>query len=518
MQSNTLKRLFAAICTLFCLTALSCSFENDIEEETHTTYTFFASQESGAVSREKEYEIGSSLNSLPDFLQDGINIFKTGYYIDSWSYWKNPITQSEEKPSWITADKNGKVQSISVHPAKAYFYVSNYLPVTYYVRFNANGGDGTMKNQTFTYDDEAKALSENLFTRSAYDFKGWGLTSKDTAVSYCDKAEVSNLSAKKDGIFDLYAIWWKKSITIKFDSNGGSGTMSDISASVDETTLPLNTFTKTGYHFTSWLSSNNITFSDGELLTEAKWPNDDATLYAQWEADTYTLTLDKNDGSGETSTQTYSYGEEQAISTPFTRTGYDFAGWATSAGGAVEYTANQSLSLTADKTLYAVWTEQSLTVNYDANGGSGSMSSQTTTYTGSPIIIKANAFTKDGYKFSCYQGSNGLVYNAGDTINQANWVSGELTLSAVWTPKATVSDNTNTAGTTTTPTSTGITFTASTGYTLYIWVIDGSIVQSTSSNTYTVLYENYSSGSHSIVCSCINGTLTAEYAATFTVE
>ena len=518
MQTNTIKWLFTAICTLFCLITLSCSLEEDIEEETLTTYTFFATQEENSTFYEKKYEIGSSLNSFPDFLEDGTNIFKAGYYIGGWNYWKNPLNNSEELPNWIRVDEEGKISSISVHPAKAYFYVSSYLPVTYYVRFNANGGEGNMENQEFTYDAEAKALSENLFTRSAYDFKGWGVKNNDSSVSYYDKAEVSNLTTKKDGIFDLYAIWWKKDISIKFDSNGGEGTMNDITARVDETSLPLNTFTKTGYHFTNWLSANNISFSDGELLTKAKWLNDDATLFAQWEADSYILTLNKNDSTDEIATQSFSYGEEQAITSPFTRTGYDFAGWATSEGGSVVYTPNQSITLTQATSLYAVWTEQSLTVIYDANGGNGSMQSQSTTYTGSVITIKANEFTKEGYKFSCYQGSNGETYSPNSTIDQSNWVSGELTLSAVWLARGSVNQSNNTAGTSIESSNTGLTFTSSAGYGLYIWVIDGNIVQSTSSNTYTVLYENYSSGSHSIVCSCIDGTSTAEYVATFTVD
>ena len=74
---------------------------------------------------------------------------------------------------------------------------------TYTVYFNANGGDGSMKEQPFTYDIE-QALSENQFTRDGYSFAGW----KDRdGKSYVDQQKVKNLTPTNGGQKTLYAQW-----------------------------------------------------------------------------------------------------------------------------------------------------------------------------------------------------------------------------------------------------------------------------------------------------------------------
>ncbi len=47
---------------------------------------------------------------------------------------------------------------------------------TYYVKFNANGGSGTMANQSFTYGT-AQKLTANAFTRTGHTFTGWAKSS-----------------------------------------------------------------------------------------------------------------------------------------------------------------------------------------------------------------------------------------------------------------------------------------------------------------------------------------------------
>ena len=75
----------------------------------------------------------------------------------------------------------------------------------YSVKFNANGGTGTMANESFTYGT-AKALTANAFTREGYTFQGWA-TSASGAKVYNDKQSVSNLTATANGTVNLYAQW-----------------------------------------------------------------------------------------------------------------------------------------------------------------------------------------------------------------------------------------------------------------------------------------------------------------------
>ena len=76
---------------------------------------------------------------------------------------------------------------------------------SYSVKFNANGGSGTMSNEAFTYGT-AKALTANAYSKSGYNFFGW---SKNTTAirTYTDKQVVSNLTATPNATVNLYAIW-----------------------------------------------------------------------------------------------------------------------------------------------------------------------------------------------------------------------------------------------------------------------------------------------------------------------
>ena len=62
------------------------------------------------------------------------------------------------------------------------------------------------------------------------------------------------------------------------------------------------------------------------------------------------------------------------------RTGYIFNGWAKSPSGAVEYQPGSAYGLDANTTLYAIWSPETYTISFDANGGSGAPGNQTKTY------------------------------------------------------------------------------------------------------------------------------------------
>jgi hypothetical protein len=92
---------------------------------------------------------------------------------------------------------------------------------TYTVSFNANGGTGSMTDESFTYDVE-KALTTNTLTpATGYEFDGWNTvqtpTTGNPGTAYTDGASVSNLTAVNNGNVTLYAQWkvvdYKNNIT-----------------------------------------------------------------------------------------------------------------------------------------------------------------------------------------------------------------------------------------------------------------------------------------------------------------
>lgn len=103
---------------------------------------------------------------------------------------------------WYTAASGGtKVTSYTTNAATTFY--AHWTANTYSVAFNANGGSGTMSNESFTYDTE-KALTANAFTRTDYIFTGWATTATGNAV-YTDKQSVKNIAGS--GTVTLYATW-----------------------------------------------------------------------------------------------------------------------------------------------------------------------------------------------------------------------------------------------------------------------------------------------------------------------
>lgn len=71
-----------------------------------------------------------------------------------------------------------------------------------------------------------------------------------------------------------------------------------------------------------------------------------STIYAQWTANTYTVSFNSNGGSGTMSNQSFTYGVAQNLTTcSFTKSGYAFRGWNTSSDGTgTSYNDGQSVS------------------------------------------------------------------------------------------------------------------------------------------------------------------------------
>lgn len=76
---------------------------------------------------------------------------------------------------------------------------------TYTVKYNANGGSGSMSNTNATYNT-AFNLRSNSFTRTGYSFGGWA-TSASGGAAYSNGQSVNNLTATNGGTVNLYAVW-----------------------------------------------------------------------------------------------------------------------------------------------------------------------------------------------------------------------------------------------------------------------------------------------------------------------
>ena len=95
-------------------------------------------------------------------------------------------------------------------------YTAEYTSTvnTYTVTFDANGGKGSMEDQSFNYGADV-TLTENTFTCENYKFTGWNTKADGTGTTYADGDTISNLTEN----ITLYAQWqfWNGWLT---DTNG----------------------------------------------------------------------------------------------------------------------------------------------------------------------------------------------------------------------------------------------------------------------------------------------------------
>lgn len=225
------------------------------------------------------------------------------------------------------------------------------------------------------------------------------------------------------------------SYTVSFNANGGSGAPSAQTKYYGKSlTLSSTKPTKSGYTFVGWGTSATDTSadysSDGTYTTNAE-----ITLYAIWKK-TITLSYNTNGGGTAPSSQnatvynaTTSYKFTIPSATP-SRTGYTFLGWSTSsAATTASYSYGDTITISANTTLYAVWQLITFTIRYDANGGANAPGNQTKKY-GTALTLTSDIPTRDKYNFIGWATSSGgsVVYESGDSyITNAN-----ATLYAVW--------------------------------------------------------------------------------------
>lgn len=146
----------------------------------------------------------------------------------------------------------------------------------------------------------------------------------------------------------------------------------------------------------------------------------------------FTLYFNSNGGSNVSSIVAKNGSE--VILPNATREGYTFTGWKDSDG--IIYSAGSKYTMPiGDSTLYAVWKANTYTVNYNANGGTGTTASSSHTYDVSKALT-SNGFTRTGYTFLGWSTSSTATtatYTNGQSVrNLTTTNGGAVTLYAVW--------------------------------------------------------------------------------------
>lgn len=275
-------------------------------------------------------------------------------------------------------------------------------------------------------------------TRDGYRFAGW---MKDE--------NAYNFAAKVASSFTLTAKWIKNgNLTVIYNANGGTGSVSDAAKYAEGAAakvLPGSGLTAPGGKlFIGWTDKAGALYYPGQFieLRADLIESNSVTLTAKWAdpKETTTVTYKAGDGTGSDYQLTYAINEGFALynnQNPdhlFTKPGYAFNGWS---DGTNTYTLADISSNTygADNqqiipnVLTAQWRKLAI-VSYDANGGSGTMASQTVAEDNT-IAVSGNSFTRAAYTFTGWNtkaGGTGTPYAPGAILT----ATADLILYAQW--------------------------------------------------------------------------------------
>ena len=287
----------------------------------------------------------------------------------------------------------------------------------YTVKFDANGGSGTMKDMI--------ASSDSLFTLPVC---GFTAPSGKTFDSWDLGAENKSVKITKDTT--VKAIWKSTQTTtyytVSYAANGGTGQLplaDTVAAGSSYTISDCKLTPPSGKTFAGW-KSGSTTYKANDKVTV----NSNMTLTAQWaDAVTYcTVSFASNGGSGTMQSVSVAKGSSYTLpSCGFTApTGYDFNGWDKGTAGVTKIT------ITGNVTLTAQWKAKTYTVTFASNGGSGTMNSVPVTY-GSKYTLPACTFKAPAGKvFS--------KWDKGAANTTSITITGNVTLTAQWTDASAV--------------------------------------------------------------------------------
>ena len=316
-----------------------------------------------------------------------------------------------------------------------------WRPHAYTVRFLPNAGAGTMPVQTMTYGRDA-ALLRNRFTRPGCTFVGWGWAPSG-GVDFSDGQVVRNLAVPDGARLYLYARWAVTAYTVRFQPNGGSGSMSDQAFTYGRAQrLRANAFRRTGHRFAGWARSSGggVSYANGQSVGNLTTRGGVVPLYAKWTPIRYAVRFTPNGGSGAMPDQNFVYGQAQRLApNAFVRDGCTFVGWGRAASGATDFADKASVNnLTATSgglvRLYARWARTNYAVQFYPNGGtSGRMAVQPFTY-GKSQALSPNAFVRPDHTFVGWSKTRtgNVAYRDGQSVRNLSTRGETVPLFAVW--------------------------------------------------------------------------------------
>lgn len=256
---------------------------------------------------------------------------------------------------------------------------------TFSITLNQGGGSGaSLVSSTYTHSTSYQTIPFAVYqsSRTGYTFQGWDVKWADGNNS---EGKVAGQLISNGGIdlgelhlmqgvwgnLILEAVWSSNTYTITLNMNGGSGGTSSITSVYGTSLTPTSVSVpnRTGYNFAGYYTASSggtqrINSSGTYVALTSTTYTSNATLYARWTRKTYTITLNKQSGTGGTNSIAGEYGlslTPASVTVP-TRSGHTFQGYYTAISGGTQrinasgtYVALTSTTYSANTTLYARW-------------------------------------------------------------------------------------------------------------------------------------------------------------------
>lgn len=313
-----------------------------------------------------------------------LNPQRTGYTFEGWYTAKNNGTQIYDKTGKCTNDgkywKDGKW-----HLTENATVYAHWEPKKYVISYKGNkptqathNVTGSTASTNHVYDSYGN-LAENGFKLPGWKFVNWNTKADGSGKSYKAGERVINVTDGTDGV--LYAQWTPDTYTIKFNKNKPSNATHEVTGTMADQVVKYDTKTKLnkseyklhGWVFNGWNTKADGTgthYSDqGEIYNLNNFNDSNSvTLYAQWEATTYTITFNSNKPSkavtqmtGTMEVQTLTYDKwENLHENKYKLEGWSFDKWNLKADGSSETSYKdkervRNICDGKDTTLYAQW-------------------------------------------------------------------------------------------------------------------------------------------------------------------
>ena len=219
------------------------------------------------------------------------------------------------------------------------------------VSYDFNGGAGNVGGvYSHTFGNPAYSLPTSGLSLTDYNFGGWSTSPGGTSVG-------STFAPSSD--ISLYAIWNIAIYRLNFDGQSGISESATAKVTIGQS-ITLPNATRSNYTLQGWSiqQSGGTVTSGGASFT----PTSDATLFAQWALQVFTVTYNANGGTSQTASAEFTYGSTTPLQLPSaTRSNYVFSGWYSAAvGGFSIGSAGANFTPSGTVTIYARWIQASL--------------------------------------------------------------------------------------------------------------------------------------------------------------